>query len=57
MKFLPTTTEKPSLKTPEDAFNPNTQQVEKVDFYEFILVYVVSSRTVRAVQRDPALKQ
>jgi hypothetical protein len=41
------------------AFNPSTQEAEAGGFLEFeaSLVYRVSSRTARAIQRNPVLKK
>jgi hypothetical protein len=40
------------------AFNPSTQEAEAGRFLEFeaSLVYKVSSKTARAIQRNPVLK-
>ena len=40
------------------AFNPSNPEAEAVEFCEFKanLVYVISSRTARATQRNPILK-
>ena len=42
----------------EHAFNPSTQEAETSGFLEFeaSLVYKVSFRTARAIQRNPVLK-
>jgi len=40
-------------------FNPSTQEVEASDLCEFwaSMVYIVNSRTTRAMYRDPVSKQ
>jgi hypothetical protein len=37
-------------------FNPNTREAEAGGFLSSSLVYKVSSRTARAIQRNPVLK-
>jgi hypothetical protein len=42
----------------EHAFNPSTQETEarQISEFEASLAYKVSSRTARAIQRNPVLK-
>jgi hypothetical protein len=39
------------------AFNPSTREAEAGGFLEASLVYKVSSRTARAIQRNPVSKK
>lgn len=51
---FPTTQNEPGMLG--HIFNPSRQREE--DFYEFVfsLVYIVSSRTARAIQKEPVSK-